>query len=132
MDKLQIKELLDQLPDRIQMQLLITAAKPFGEDPGDPQDPYGPTAPPTRLIEVTEGESYKQVAYLNDSGKPVMKTAEPGWKTHEGERFLVHLEVQVGDGGSRWWKIWLGPAGIENQEDARGYYLNKEKTKKIT
>lgn len=128
MDKLQIKELLDQLPDRIQLQLLITAAKPFGGDPGDPPDP---TEPKSRLIEVIDGESYKKVGYVNEKGFPVMTTATPGWKSQLGERYKVYVDFIVGDGGSRWWKILLGPAGIDDQLKARGYYLNKTKTKII-
>lgn len=126
MNKEEAIELINKLPDDI-----IIWSLDIGMEQVDPLDPPDET-PSGRIVEIEEEESFKVVDYYNDKDKPVMKTAQKGWRTNKGERYLVKVDFISGDSGYRWWEIILGPYCAFDENRTKGHFINKEKTKLIT
>jgi len=121
MNKDEIRILLDMLPDDAELELTITDA-PIDELPSQPLEPN------TRLVEITSTQAYYRFDKDNDSGFPMFLNSGLG-RTKIGERYRVNVDFIMGDGGIRWWRIWRGPLGAENEARVYNTFIHKSKTK---
>lgn len=128
-----LKELMDLITEHGSQLNLHIHLYPESQVIIDPVDPPVEEKPPTIVVAMTAKDAFKAIDYYNDSGFPVMKNVQVGWRAETGERFEVEADFIMGNGGVRFWKLWQGPSQIPDADQlaVRGYFITKSDTIKV-